>query len=87
MRKEQRTWSALPSREATETSIVKYLQCMTPDLEVVEPQEVSCLTMLRPLSSDPVPNYGWYQHDGAIAAAADKNLVVPSAGSYRPAYS
>jgi len=60
---------------------------MTPDLEVVEPPEVSCLTMLRPLSSDTIPNYGWYLRDGAVAAAADKNLVVLSAGSYRPAYS
>jgi hypothetical protein len=61
---------------------------MTPDLEVVEPPEVSRLTMLRPLSSDPIPNHGWYLRDGAVAAAADKNLVVLSAGSYGlPAYS
>ena len=43
--------------------------------------------MLRPLSSDTIPNYGWYLRDGAVAAAADKNLVVLSVGSYRPAYS
>jgi hypothetical protein len=72
----------LPSREATEASIARYLLAMTPDLEVVEPPEVSRLTMLRPLSSDPIPNH---LRDGD---GADKNLVILSAGSYdRLAYS
>ncbi|XP_066332991.1 uncharacterized protein [Miscanthus floridulus] len=77
----------LPSREDIEASIAKYLLTMTPDLEVVEPPDVSCLTMRRPLSSEPIPNHGWSLRDGAVAAAADKNLVVLYPGSYHPAYS
>ena len=61
---------------------------MTPDLEeVVEPPDVSRLTMQRPLASAPIANHGWQLRDGTVAAAADKNLVVLSSGSYRPAYS
>lgn len=82
------TAELLVSREATEASIATYLLHMTPDLEeVVEPPEVSRLTMQRPLASAPIANHGWQLRDGAVAAAADKNLVVLSSGSYRPAYS
>jgi hypothetical protein len=69
-------------------SIATYLLSMTPDLEeVVEPPDVSRLTMQRPLASAPIANHGWQLRDGTVAAAADKNLVVLSSGSYRPAYS
>lgn len=78
----------LPSPEATEASIARYLLAMTPDdhlEEVVEPPEVSCLTMQRPLSSDPIPNHGWDLRNGAVAAAAaDKDLVVLRSAATQP---
>lgn len=72
------------SREATEAAVARYLRAMKPDLQVDEPPTVSYLTMVRPLSSDPIPRYGM---DTCYVAAADKNLVLLYAGSYRPAYS
>nr|TKW36777.1 hypothetical protein SEVIR_1G005100v2 [Setaria viridis] len=48
---------------------------MEPDLHVVDPPGVSCLTMVRPHPSDPIPQYGRHLESGFVAAA-HKSLVV-----------
>uniref|UniRef100_A0A0D9XD10 DUF1618 domain-containing protein n=1 Tax=Leersia perrieri TaxID=77586 RepID=A0A0D9XD10_9ORYZ len=71
--------------ETREENIGQYLRAMKPDLRVFDPPKVSCLTLVRPLSSNQ-PNYGRHLASGLVAAASD-NLVVIYAGEYRPAAS
>uniref|UniRef100_K3YYB4 DUF1618 domain-containing protein n=1 Tax=Setaria italica TaxID=4555 RepID=K3YYB4_SETIT len=58
-----------------QVTVGKYLLAMEPDLHVVDPPGVSCLTMVRPHPSDPIPQYGRHLESGFVAAA-HKSLVV-----------
>jgi hypothetical protein len=75
----------IPSVDAIEAEIARYMRAMTPDLQVVDPPGVSCLTIVRPHPSHPFPElgYAWSEQSG-MAVAADKNLVLIYVGSYRP---
>ncbi|TVU01770.1 hypothetical protein EJB05_52766, partial [Eragrostis curvula] len=69
-----------------EAADAKYMRAMKPSLQVVDAPGISHLTLTRPLSSDQVSKHGTDMTSGLVAAA-DKNLVVLYAGSYRPASS
>ncbi|RLN19897.1 hypothetical protein C2845_PM02G45400 [Panicum miliaceum] len=75
----------LLSVEAIEAEIARYMRATTPDLQVVDPPGVSCLTIVRPHPSHPIPKYGYGRNlESGLAVAADKNLVLIYVGSYRP---
>lgn len=70
-----------PSDEEMMGAITRYLQTLKPDAQLVDPPELSSLSMLPPMSSIPPLCEGV---TSAHISSSDKNLVAFYAGSYRP---